>query len=59
MSLSRAIWDEMQKHVEKVQQAKIDGKSLCLELFGSKHLTLEKFQGNGIWYTGIHDLTLR
>ena len=57
MSLSRAIWDEMQKHVEKVQQAKIDGKSLRLELFGSKHLTLEKFQGNGIWYTGIHDLT--
>ena len=26
-------------------------------MIGTKHLTLEKFQGNGIWYTGVHDLT--
>ena len=47
----------MQKHFDKVKQAKIDGKGLRLELIGTKHLTLEKFQGNGIWYTGVHDLT--
>ena len=47
----------MQKHFDKVHQAKIDGKSLRLELIGSKHLILEKFAANGIWYTGVHDLT--
>ena len=47
----------MLKHLDKVEQAKTDGKNLRLELNGSKHLTLEKFSGNGIWYTGVHDLT--
>ena len=47
----------MQQHLEKVKQAKLDGKSLQLQLIGTKHLTLEKFAANGIWYTGIHDLT--
>ena len=57
ISISSTIWREVLKHEEKVEQAKIDGKSLRLELLGSKHLTLEKFSGNGIWYTGIDDLT--
>ena len=57
ISISATIWKEMLKHLDKVEQAKTDGKSLRLELNGSKHLTLEKFSGNGIWYTGVHDLT--
>ena len=57
ISISATIWKELLKHVDKVEQAKTDGKSLRLELQGSKHLTLEKFSGNGIWYTGVHDLT--
>ena len=47
----------MQKHFERVKLAKLDGKSLQIQLAGSKHLTLEKFSGNGIWYTGFHDIS--
>ena len=47
----------MQKHFPRVNQAKLDGKSLQIQLFGPKHLTLEKFSGNGIWYTGFHDIS--
>ena len=57
ISISSTIWKEILKHTDKVDQAKLDGKSLRLELQGAKHLTLEKFSGNGIWYTGIHNLT--
>ena len=57
MSISHFIWTEMQKHFDRVKQGKLDGKSLQLQLNGAKHLTLEKFHANGIWYTGVHDLS--
>ena len=47
----------MQTHFDKVKQAKLDGNNLQLQLMGAKHLTLEKFAANGIWYTGVHDLS--
>ena len=58
ISISRIIWSQMQTHFDKVKQAKLDGKNLQLQLMGAKHLTLEKFAANGIWYTGVHDLSL-
>ena len=57
ISMSRNIWAEMQKHFNRVKEAKLAGKSLQIQLCGAKHLTLEKFSGNGIWYTGFHDLS--
>ena len=57
MSISRFIWNEVQKHFSKIEQARADGKELKLELLGTKHLALSKFDVNGVWYVGIHDFT--
>ena len=57
MSLSRHVWNKVQKHFNTVQQAINDGRDLQLELMGAKHLTVSKFDVNGLWYIGIHELT--
>ena len=57
MSISRSVWNEVQKHIPKIEQARADGKELKLELQGAKHLIFNRFDVNGIWYVGIHDLT--
>ena len=57
MSISRFVWSEMQKHFQKIEQAISDGKELKLELLAAKHLILNKFYLNGLWYIGVHDLT--
>ena len=57
MSISRHVWNTVQKHFNTVQQAINDGKDLQLELIGAKHLIVSKFDVNGLWYIGIHDLT--
>ena len=57
MSISRIIWQEIQKHLAKIEQARADGKELKLELQGAKHLILNRFDLNGLWYVGVHDLT--
>lgn len=57
ITISSKIWQELQKHISKVQQAKSEGKGLRVQLLGDKHLILEKFPANGIWYTGVHDVS--
>ena len=57
MSISHFIWNEVQKHLPKIEQARSDEKELKLELQGAKHLIFNKFDVNGIWYVGIHDFT--
>ena len=57
MSISHFIWNEVQKHFSQIKQARADGKELKLELLGTKHLALSKFDVNGVWYVGIHDFT--
>lgn len=57
ITLSSKIWNEMQKHIGKVKEAKSEGRDLRLQLLGDKHLTLEKFAANGLWYTGVHDIS--
>ena len=57
MSISRTVWNQVQKYFDTVQLAIRDGKDLQLELMGAKHLTVSKFDVNGLWYIGIHELT--
>ena len=40
MSISRTIWNQVQKYFDTVQLAIRDGKDLQLELMGAKHLTV-------------------
>lgn len=57
MTLANRVWLELQKHIDKVKAARADGRELKLQLLGEKYLILEKFHANGLWYTGVHDLS--
>lgn len=57
ITLTSKIWLELLNNVEKVKEARGEEKELRLHLVGDKHLILEKFTANGLWYVGVHDLT--
>lgn len=57
ITLNSKIWMEMLRNVDKVKESRDQEKELRLHLMGEKHIILEKFPANGLWYVGVHDLT--
>ena len=57
ITLTSKVWLEVLRNVDKIKEARQEEREMRLHLVGDKHLILEKFAANGLWYVGVHDLT--